>query len=86
MTRETVVPALRAQTWTVRHAGRTWTVAAYDSEGAARVWGWLALEDGDDAAIVRVEQGTERRVWQVDRTYDPRLDIWYVVATRPTDG
>lgn len=64
MTRETVVPALRAQTWDVRHAGQVQTVAAYDAEGAARVWGWMSLAPGQDTTV-RVTQGDVSTRWHV---------------------
>lgn len=64
MTRETVVLALRAQTWDVRHAGQVQTVAAYDAEGAARVWGWMSLDPGQDTTVT-VEQGDEVTRWHV---------------------
>lgn len=81
-----LTPRHRPQTWTVRHAGRATQIAAGDEEAAARVWAWLALDDGDDPAVVRVEQESRRWYYEVERVYDPERDDWYVAARQVSRG
>lgn len=64
MTRPEMVPPLRVQTWDVRHAGQVQTVAAGDAEAAARVWGWLSLDVGQDTTVI-VSQGDATTRWHV---------------------
>jgi len=69
VTRPEIVPPLRVQTWDVRHAGRVQTVAAGDAEAAARVWGWLSLDVGQDTTV-QVTQGDATTRWHVTMEAD----------------
>ena len=69
MTRPEMVPPLRVQTWDVRHAGAVTTVAAGDAEAAARVWGWLSLDVGQDTTV-QVTQGDATTRWHVTMAAD----------------
>jgi len=84
VTRPEMVPPLRVQTWDVRHAGQVQTVAAGDAEAAARVWGWLSLDVGQDTTVL-VSQGDVSTRWHVTMSADRYGDA-QVRAEEVCDG
>lgn len=85
MTRPEIVPPLRVQTWDVRHAGQVQTVAAGDAEAAARVWGWLSLDPGQDTTV-QVVQGDAVTRWHVTMLADAYDGEARVRAEEVCDG